>query len=103
MVKNLKMGLVAGVFAITGALTGTIITSYDAQAARNLSGSIMNNNSSDKAVGRCSSDYMMCTSNIGRLCKRLVRGGRGGGSIKNCTVRKDNRCTSRLNRCLGKV
>ena len=73
------------------------------QAASNLSGSIMSSKSSDRAAGRCSSDYMMCTSNIGRLCKRLVRRGMGGGSISNCTVRKDKRCSSRLTRCLDKI
>ena len=103
MVINFANKFAASLLAIMIISTGAMITPKDAQAARNLSGSVMNNNSADKAVGRCSSDYMMCTSNIGRLCTRLLKRGMGGGSIKNCTNRKDKRCLSRLNRCLAKI
>lgn len=103
MAKTFKNGIAASVIAVTIATAAVMTASHDVQAAPNLSGSVMSSKSSDRAVGRCSSDYMMCTAYIGSLCKRLVRRGMGGGSIRNCTVRKDKRCLSRLNRCLGKI
>jgi len=79
------------------------LTMSSAQAAKSVPGPVMSGKPNGKAMAGCTNDWLSCINNVEGLCKRLVRGGFGGGSIRNCTVRKERRCNSRLTRCHGKI
>ena len=54
-----------------------------------------------KAKNSCDRDYKKCLRNVKPLCRRLLKRGMGGGSMSNCTERKERRCSSKLNDCEG--
>ena len=57
----------------------------------------------DRAEAACEKDLKKCMSYVEPLCRRLLRRGFGGGSMRNCEDRKLRRCFSKENKCLTKT
>jgi hypothetical protein len=93
---------------LLGIATATVvvlaIASNGAEAAKTTPSPIVKPpvSKADKTDARCDRDYKKCEGSINSLCKRLLKRGQGGGSMKNCQERKSRRCLSKENKCLRK-